>query len=45
MTPFDYLVMEGHLNRRQFTRCVWCATLLLVGSAAGILGAIGYFAK
>jgi hypothetical protein len=40
-----YLVMEGHLNRKQFNRCVWCATLMLVGTAVAILGTIGYFAK
>jgi hypothetical protein len=45
MTLFDYLVMEGHLNRKRFTRRVWCAALMLVGSAAGIFGAIGYFAR
>jgi hypothetical protein len=41
----DYLGMDGHLNRRQFNRCVWAAAFMLVGSAAAILGTIGYFAK
>jgi hypothetical protein len=42
---FDYLDMDGHLNRRQFNRCVWVAAFMLMGSAAAILGTIGYFAK
>jgi hypothetical protein len=41
----DYLDMDGHLNRRQFNRCVWVAAFMLMGSAAAILGTIGYFAK
>jgi len=42
---FDYIKMQGHLNRKQFTRCAWSAALMLVGSAAAIIGAIGYLAK
>jgi hypothetical protein len=41
----DYIEMQGHLNRKQFTRCAWSAALMLVGSAAAIIGAIGYLAK
>ncbi len=26
--------MNGHLNRKQFNRCVWSAAMMLVGSAA-----------
>jgi hypothetical protein len=37
--------MNGHLNRKQFNRCAWSAAMMLVGSAAAILGAIGYLAK
>jgi hypothetical protein len=37
--------MQGHLNRKQFNRCAWSAALMLAGSAAAILGAIGYLAK
>jgi hypothetical protein len=37
--------MNGHLNRKQFNRCAWCAAMMLVGSAAVILGGIGYLAK
>jgi hypothetical protein len=37
--------MRGHLNRRRFTRCVWCAALLLVGSGAGIMGIAGLLAR
>jgi hypothetical protein len=41
----DYIGMQGHLNRKQFNRCAWSAALMLAGSAAAILGAIGYLAK
>ena len=37
--------MSGHLNRKQFNRCAWSAAMMLVGSSAAILGAIGYLAK
>jgi hypothetical protein len=29
--------MNGHLNRKQFNRCVWSAAMMLVGSAAACL--------
>jgi hypothetical protein len=37
--------MKGHLNRKQFNRCAWSAAVMLVSSAAAIIGAIGYLAK
>ncbi len=37
--------MSGHLNRKQFNRCVWCAAMMLVASAVAVLGTIGYLAK
>jgi len=37
--------MQGHLNRRRFTRCVWFAALLLIGSGAGLMGLAGLLAR
>ena len=37
--------MNAHLNRKQFNRCAWAAAMMLVGTAAAILGTIGYLAK
>jgi hypothetical protein len=37
--------MQGHMNRKQFTRCAWSAALMLAGSAAAVLGTISYLAK
>jgi hypothetical protein len=42
---FDYYGMQGHMNRKQFTRCAWSAALMLAGSAAAVLGTISYLAK
>jgi hypothetical protein len=42
---FDYYDMQGHMNRRKFTRCAWSAALMLAGSAAAVLGTISYLAK
>jgi hypothetical protein len=41
----NYQAMQGHMNRRQFTRCAWSAALMLAGSVAAVLGAISYLAK
>ena len=41
----NYLLMNGHLNRKQFNRCAWRAAAIVVGSAATIFSAIGYLAK
>jgi hypothetical protein len=37
--------MQGHMNRKQFTRCALSASLMLAGSAAAVLGAISYLAR
>jgi hypothetical protein len=37
--------MQGHLTRRRFTRCVWSAALLLIGSGAGLIGLAGLLAR
>lgn len=41
----NYLAMNGHLNRKQFNRCAWCAAIVTVGSAATIFSAIWFLAK
>jgi hypothetical protein len=37
--------MQGHLTRRRFTRCLWSAALMLIGSGAVIMGLAGWLAR